>query len=148
MRYIARRATDKGITILYTANRIHYQTTSATTKMRATKVTGSRRNTLDKRFSLMDSERRFKRACEQIVQLNYKMSDLQSRYSKAKNENHRSFRYSLRLRLAVVEGLRNMYYDYAHNKAQTVADLRREMFGEDVQIISDDMSDSGSDEEY
>lgn len=116
--------------------------------MRATKVTGSRRNTLDKRFSLMDSERRFKRACEQIVQLNYKMSDLQSRYSKAKNENHRSFRYSLRLRLAVVEGLRNMYYDYAHNKAQTVADLRREMFGEDVQIISDDMSDSGSDEEY
>ena len=96
----------------------------------------------------MDSERRFKRACEQIVQLNYKMSDLQSRYSRAKAENHRCFRYSLRLRLAVVEGLRNMYYDYAHNKAQTVADLRREMFGEDVQIISDDMSDSGSDEEY
>lgn len=116
--------------------------------MKAIQSTSPRRKTMDKRFSLMDSERRFKRACEQIVQLNYKMSDLQFRYSRAKAENHRSFRYSLRLRLAVVEGLRNMYYDYAHNKAQTVADLRREMFGEDVQIISDDMSDSGSDEEY
>ena len=89
--------------------------------MRATQLTSPRAKTTDKRFSLMDSERRFKRACEQIVQLNYKMSDLQSRYSTAKKENHRSFRYSLRLRLAVVEGLRNMYYDYAHNKAQTVA---------------------------
>ena len=116
--------------------------------MRATQLTSPRAKTMDKRFSLMDSERRFKRACEQIVQLNYKMSDLQSRYSTAKKENHRSFRYSLRLRLAVVEGLRNMYYDYAHNKAQTVANLRREMFGEEVHIISDDMSDSGSDEEY
>ena len=121
---------------------------SAIIEMKAIQSTSPRRKTMDKRFSLMDSERRFKRACEQIVQLNYKMSDLQSRYSRAKAENHRSFRYSLRLRLAVVEGLRNMYYDYAHNKAQTVADLRREMYGEDVQIISDDMSDSGSDGEY
>ena len=121
---------------------------SAIIKMKACQSTSPRRKTMDKRFSLVDSERRFKRACEQIVQLNYKMSDLQSRYSRAKAENHRSFRYSLRLRLAVVEGLRNMYYDYAHNKAQTVADLRREMYGEDVQIISDDMSDSGSDGEY
>ena len=111
--------------------------------MKSTKTTRPhQQKSSDMRFSLMDSERRFKRACEQIVHLNYKMSDLQSRYSKAKLENHRSFRYSLRLRLAAVEGMRNMYYDYAHIKAQTVAELRRHLFGEEVEIISDETADS------
>ena len=112
--------------------------------MKATRITrkSPAKTLIDKRFSLIDSERKFKRACEQILQLNRKMDDMQYRYTKAKQENHRSFRYSLRLRLAVVEGLRNMYYDYAHHKAETVADLRRELFGEEVEIVSDDMSDS------
>lgn len=92
----------------------------------------------DKRSTLVDSERRFKRACEQIVQLNYSLDALQQRYNKAKKDNNKSFRYSLRLRIAVVDGMRNMYYDYAHNKAETIADLRREMFGEVVDIVSDD----------
>jgi hypothetical protein len=30
---------------------------------------------------------------------------LQQRYNKAKKDNHKSFRYSLRLRIAVVDGL-------------------------------------------
>jgi hypothetical protein len=45
-------------------------------------------------------------------------------------DNHKSFRYSLRLRIAVVDGMRNMYYDYAHKKAEVVAELRQELFGE------------------
>ena len=93
------------------------------------------KSSLDKKFQLADSERRFRRACEQIVQLNYKLDELQCRYLKAKRENMRTFRYSLRLRLAVVEGLRNTYYDYAHQKAETVAELRQELFGEDVDIV-------------
>ena len=95
------------------------------------------KSSLAKRFQLLDTERRFRRACEQIVQLNYKLDDLQCRYLKAKKENMRTFRYSLRLRLAVVEGLRNTYYDYAHQKAETVAELRKEMYGEEVDIISE-----------
>ena len=94
----------------------------------------------NKRTSLVENERRFKRACEQIVQLNYSLDALQQRYNKAKKDNHRSFRYSLRLRIAVVDGMRNMYYDYAHKKAETVAELRRELFGEVVDIISDESS--------
>ena len=50
----------------------------------------------------------------------------------------RAFRYSLRLRLAVVGGLRNTYYDYAHQnmqKAETVAEHHQELFGEDVHIV-------------
>ena len=91
-----------------------------------------------KRFSLVDNERRFKRACEQIVQLNYSLDSLQQRYNKAKKDNHRSFRYSLRLKIAVVDGMRNMYYDYAHKKAESITDLRRELFGEVVDIVSGD----------
>lgn len=73
-----------------------------------------------------------------------KVKDMQSRYDRAKNENRRSFRYHLRLRLAVLEGIRNMYNDYAHEKANEIMTLRREISqrigpqpGED-----EDMSDS------
>ena len=93
---------------------------------------------LNKKATLVENERRFKRACEQIVQLNYSLDALQQRYNKAKKDNHRSFRYSLRLRIAVVDGMRNMYYDYAHKKAEAVAELRQELFGEVVDIVSDE----------
>lgn len=93
-----------------------------------------------KSSTLVDSEQRFKRACEQIVQLNYSLDALQQRYNKAKKDNHRSFRYSLRLRIAVVDGMRNMYYDYAHKKAETIAELRQELFGEVVDIVTDESS--------
>lgn len=93
-----------------------------------------------KNSTLVDSERRFKRACEQIVQLNYSLDALQQRYNKAKKDNHKSFRYSLRLRIAVVDGMRNMYYDYAHKKAETIAELRQELFGEVVDIVTDQSS--------
>lgn len=95
---------------------------------------------LNKRSKLVESERRFKRACEQIVQLNYSLDALQKRYNRAKTDNNKSFRYSLRLRIAVVDGMRNMYYDYAHQKAESVAELRQELFGEVVDIISEDSS--------
>ncbi|CAG2240502.1 unnamed protein product [Mytilus edulis] len=95
---------------------------------------------LNKRTKLVESERRFKRACEQIVQLNYSLDALQKRYNRAKTDNNKSFRYSLRLRIAVVDGMRNMYYDYAHQKAESVAELRQELFGEVVDIISEDSS--------
>ena len=93
---------------------------------------------LNKKSTLVDNERRFKRACEQIVQLNYSLDALQQRYNKAKKDNHKSFRYSLRLHIAVVDGMRNMYYDYAHTKAEVVAELQQELFGEVVDIVSDE----------
>lgn len=153
VRYIGGRAAGKDITNL------NYTTTTTTTTavaaaaaaitmMSATQVTSSDKTIADKQFYLMECERRFKKACEQIVHLNEKMGDLQFRYNKAWVENHRSFRYSIRMRIAVVEGLINMYYDYAHDKAYTIADLRRELFGENVQIIASDVSDSEYDGEH
>ena len=96
---------------------------------------------LDKRFTLSDAERRFRRACDQIVLLNQKLGEVQKRYKKARSTHNRSFRYNLRLKLAVIEGARNMFYDYAYTKADQVADLRRELFNESVEIVSASDSD-------
>ena len=71
---------------------------------------------LSKRFTLSDAERRFRRACDQIVLLNQNLGEVQKRYKNARRTNNRSFPYNLRLKLAVVEGVRNMYYDYATQK--------------------------------
>ena len=107
--------------------------------------TTPRNSRLDQRFTLLDSERRFRRACEQIVQLNYKLDELQSRYLGAKREGLRTFRYSYRLRMSVVEGLRNMYYDYAHQKAEDISGLRKDLYGEIVDVVSGSEDD---DEEW
>ena len=39
------------------------------------------------------------------------------RYDKARQDNRRSYRYTLRLRLASFEGVRNMFYQYASLQA-------------------------------
>ena len=108
----------------------------------------SRIPTLDKRFSLGDAERRFRKACDQIVMLNQRLGDVQKRYKMAKWSNNRAFSYNLRLKLAVIEGARNMYYDYAYIKADHVAQLRREMFDESVEIVSGSDSEYSSDSDF
>ena len=108
----------------------------------------SRIPSLDKRFTLTDAERRFRKACDQIVTLNHRLGEVQKRYKMAKRSNNRAFRYNLRLKLAVIEGARNMYYDYAYIKADQVAKLRRDMFDESVEIVSGSDSEYSSDSEY
>ena len=108
----------------------------------------SRIKSLDKRFTLGESERRFRKACDQIVMLNQRLGEVQKRYKMAKMSNNRSFRYNLRLKLAVIEGSRNMFYDYAYAKADQVAELRRELFDESVEIVSGSDSDYSSDSDW
>ena len=70
------------------------------------------------------TERHFRIACEQIVHLKYRQMGLERRYTKAKQEERRSFRYSLRLRIAVLDGLREVYFEYASLKAKESAELK------------------------
>ena len=79
---------------------------------------------LQLRMELSQTETCFKRACEQVVLLDGKLQGLQRRYDKARNENHRSFRYHLRLMMSSVEGVRNAYYIYACQKAKNIAQIR------------------------
>jgi len=91
----------------------------------------------DKRLRLLKKERYFQMVCEQIVVLNHKILRLQKRYKKTNQDNMRSLRYNMRLRLTAVEGVRNMFYDYAYNIANQIAELRRELFGETVHILTE-----------
>ena len=70
-------------------------------------------------------ETNFRRACDQIVLMNKKLEACNVRYRRAKRCDTKSFRYPLRLRLSVTEGVRNMYYAYAQRKAEQVDEMRR-----------------------
>lgn len=87
--------------------------------------------------TLHAAERKFRKSCVQITLLNKQLEDMKKRYLRAKADNFHRFRYNLRLKLAVVEGVRNMYYEYAHIQAEQVAEIRRHLFGEIVQIVDD-----------
>lgn len=93
---------------------------------------------MDKQTLLEETERRFMRACEEIAHLNAMKSDLVSRYYKAMMNNHQSVIPSLKYRITTVEEIRQLYDYYASCKAQAVADLRRELYGEAQ--ISDGLS--------
>lgn len=84
---------------------------------------------LDKRYWLAEAERKFSRACEQVMLLNDKLVHLDKRYNHAKINNLRCFRYNQRLQIAILEGTRNTYRNYALEKAKEVTTLRGELFG-------------------
>ncbi|KAK6178891.1 hypothetical protein SNE40_011376 [Patella caerulea] len=74
------------------------------------------------KVTLSETEYRFRRACEQVILLNNKLQDLQVRYDRAKRDELRPFRYNIRLRMSVAEGVRN-----AHQKADEVLSLRNKI---------------------
>ena len=90
--------------------------------------------------ALHRAQTRFRKACIQLKLLNKQLhvTDMKDRYRRAKDNNFRCFRYNLRLKLAVIEGVRNMYYDYAYMKAEDVARLRHDLFGENMEIVASD----------
>lgn len=63
-------------------------------------------------------EQKFNTACTCLKTLNKTISRMQTRYDRASEVNRRSYRYTLRIRLVVLEGVRNMYYQYAMQKAE------------------------------
>lgn len=85
--------------------------------------------------TLSDVERKLMKSCAQLNILNKRLEEMTTRYTRAREDNFHRFRYNLRLKMAVVEGVRNMYYEYAYIQAEHVADLRRRLFGEEIDIV-------------
>ena len=80
---------------------------------------------------LYESQLRFQRACDQLQLLNQRLATLNLRYGKARDDDLKTFRYSLRMRILVVEGLLTAYCNYACLKKNEVLDLRFKLYGED-----------------
>ncbi|KAK3088875.1 hypothetical protein FSP39_024865 [Pinctada imbricata] len=66
-----------------------------------------------------------------------------SRYERAKSCNQRKFRYTLRLQLAVIEGVQNVYHDYARIQAEKINELREELgvVDPETDYVTDDEED-------
>jgi transposase len=87
---------------------------------------------------------RFQRACEQILQLNGKLEEISKRYMSAKDSNNKLFRYSLRNRMLIIEGMLTAYCGYAKMKKSEILELRRKL---NVEINSVNEEFSSDDEE-
>ena len=73
-------------------------------------------------FDLQHENSRFYYACRQLALLNTYIEELQARYERA-TPRQKAFRYNLRLRLAVFEGLRHVMYEWASQKADDLDEL-------------------------
>ncbi len=88
---------------------------------------------------------KFRRACKQVMMLNSQITDLKLRYDRAASNQQRKWRCAIRLRLATIEGARNMFYEYASRKCEELEELTDELH---LMECSDPDTDSGSDMEY
>ena len=90
-------------------------------------------------------DHKFRKACQQIRLLNHRIEDTQARYDRAYSNNQRSYRYTLRLQLATLEGMRNMFYEYACCRADELEELQEKLIA--AGYISD-TSDTEEEMEY
>ena len=84
-------------------------------------------------------DRKFRRACQQVELLNCQLIDLKQRYDRAAKDSRKSFRCSTRLRLASMEGVRNMMYKYAEVKCVEIQKLQDQLM---AHLESEDEMDS------
>ena len=99
----------------------------------------------DFRQSLEIAESHFRKACEQVIVMNRQIKDLTDRFEEAESTGNKTMRYKLRLRLSVIEGVRNMFYEFAAQKAVTITQLQRLVLAYDAGDMSDaDMTDDYS----
>lgn len=88
------------------------------------KMKSSKKKLLAK-FDFVD--RKFHKACAQLRVLSRRIELVELRYEKACRQNALSFSYMLRLELASLEGVRDMFYEYASCCAERLEILQNKM---------------------
>ena len=86
---------------------------------------------------LAAEETKFFKAAYQVDQLNIKFEEILCRYNHALKHGMKMSRHHLRIQLHVVQHMRNTYYVYAREKADVVAELRFQLFGQVVGILEE-----------
>ena len=72
-------------------------------------------------MEILTMDAKFKRACEQVLLINTYIQSLQCRYDRASKNELRTYREFLRLRICTAEGIRNVFYQYATQLADTIS---------------------------
>ena len=106
--------------------------------------TDSARETI---YKIRDLNKKFRMACRQLVNLNNLIDEMEIRYIRAQTINHRAYRYVLRLRLCSLEGIRNMFYEYAYAQADRLEEMQIELYTKTGYVWNDTVSEE-TDEEF
>jgi len=79
---------------------------------------------------LYEVQRKLRSACDQIMSLSEKKAEFERHYTKAVRSDNGRFRYTLRMRIVIVEGLIDYYCKYAILKENEMLGLRFNLNGE------------------
>lgn len=90
---------------------------------------------------LKQMNKKFRMSCNQVVLLNNEIEYLQIRYDQSVADHRRSFRYFLRLKIATLEGVRNMLYEYACRRADQLDAMHEQLLRDGVIEHELDLSD-------
>ena len=78
---------------------------------------------------ITDLDNKFQRASQQATLLHSHIDELRIRYQLAADMNDRPFRYNIRMRIMTLEGMRNMFREYALRKAKQMQHLHETLTG-------------------
>lgn len=95
---------------------------------------------------LKQMNKKFRLSCNQVVILNNEIEYLQNRYDMAVAAQNRSFRYFLRLKIATLEGVRNMIYEYACRHADQLDAMHERLLMDGIIEEELDLSNLDNDE--
>ena len=77
--------------------------------------------------SIRSSNKVFRRACSQVILLNHQIESAKARYDRTRDVRRLAFRYSNRLKLTSLEGVRNLIYEYACAKCSEIEGLQSKL---------------------
>ena len=84
----------------------------------------------------------FRHACSQVILLNHYIEAYKARYDRARAVKRLSFRYTNRLKLSSLEGVRNLIYEYACQKCEEIEKLQEKLININSDAEAYETSDS------
>ena len=85
-------------------------------------------STKDHIYKIRDLNKKFRLSCTQLIHINNLIEETEVRYNHSQQVNRRSYRYILRLWLCSLEGVRNMFYEYAYAKADELEKMQLDLY--------------------
>ena len=98
-------------------------------------------------YSIRDLNRKFRNSCSQLVLINNLIEETEIHYNRSQSENRRSYRYILRLKLCTLEGVRNMFYEYAYAKADELEKMQLDLYNKSGIAWNDTLAQESDNED-
>ena len=103
--------------------------------------------TKDMIYKIRDLNRKFRKSCAQLILINNLIDETETRYNRSQSENRRSYRYILRLKLCTLEGVRNMFYEYAYAKADELEKMQLDLYNKSGIAWNDSLAQESDNED-